>query len=341
MINLVDQIVQTNKAILPTTLSDRFDKRSGRILISGVQALVRLMLIQAERDAAAGLKTGGYVSGYRGSPLGTLDTAFAGAGKQAAERGIVVQPAVNEELGATAIAGTQQIDQTPRARVDGIFSLWYGKGPGVDRASDALRHGNFQGSSPHGGVVLAVGDDHVAKSSSIVCYSDDIVAALQIPLLYPANAAEVIQYGLHGFALFRHTGSWTALKIITEVADATHSAMVNEMALVPVFPPIDAPPIGLHNRWPETPLEQELRQQNFRLPAIRAYVRANQLDRAHLRLPTSRVGLLAAGKSWLDLREALRLLGLDEPRLLEFGIALYKPAMTWPLEPESLREFAD
>jgi indolepyruvate ferredoxin oxidoreductase len=252
-----------------------------------------------------------------------------------------VKPAVNEELAATAVAGSQQIAQTVGAKVDGVFALWYGKGPGLDRASDAIRHGNFQGSSPLGGVVLAVGDDHIAKSSSIICYSDDVLAGLQIPLLYPANAAEIIEFGLHAFALSRHTGSWTALKIITEVADATHSATVDEMSLSPILPPIDAPLMGLHNRWPESPLQQELRQQNFRLPAIRAYVRANDLDRVHLRRPSSRIGLVAAGKSWLDLREALRLLELDDLQLVEFGIALYKPAMTWPLEPEGLREFAD
>ena len=341
MINLVDQLVQTNKAILPTTLSDRFDKRSGRILISGVQALVRLMLIQAERDAAAGLKTGGYVSGYRGSPLGTLDTAFAGAGKQVAERGIVVQPAVNEELGATAIAGTQQIDQTPRARVDGIFSLWYGKGPGVDRASDALRHGNFQGSSPHGGVVLAVGDDHVAKSSSIVCYSDEVVAGLQVPLFYPSDPAEIIAYGLHGFALSRHTGSYAALKIITEVADSTRAIDTDELAVNPILPEIAVPAIGLHNRWPESPLEQESRQINYRLPAVAAYVRANGLDRVVLKQSGARIGLVAAGKSWLDLLEGFRLVGLDEDRMAALGIALYKPALIWPLEPLGLRGFAE
>lgn len=339
---IVDQSASANEALLPkTTLSDRFDKRSGRILITGVQALVRLMLVQAERDAAAGLKTGGYVSGYRGSPLGTLDTAFASAGKQIAERGIVVQPAVNEEMGATAVAGTQQIAQTSGARVDGIFSLWYGKGPGVDRASDALRHGNFQGSSPKGGVVLAVGDDHVAKSSSIVCYSDDVVAGLQVPLLYPSDPAEIVAYGLHGFALSRHTGSYAALKIITEVADSTRAVDTDELAVNPILPEIDVPAIGLHNRWPESPLDQEMRQINYRLPAVAAYVRANGLDRIVLKQPNARIGLIAAGKSWLDLLEGLRIAGLDEERMAALGIALYKPALVWPLETHGLRDFAD
>lgn len=341
MTNLIDPPVRTSGAISPTGLSDRFDQRSGRILISGVQALVRLMLIQAERDAAAGLKTGGFVSGYRGSPLGTLDTAFAGAGRRVAERGIVVKPAVNEELGATAVAGTQQIAQTSGARVDGVFALWYGKGPGIDRASDALRHGNFQGSSPHGGVVLAVGDDHVAKSSSIVCYSDEVVAGLQVPLLYPSDPAEIVAYGLHGFALSRHTGSYAALKIITEVADSTRAVNTDELAITPVLPDIETPAIGLHNRWPESPLEQEMRQIEYRLPAVAAYVRANGLDRVVLKEPGARIGLVSAGKSWLDLLEGLRLAGLDMDRMAALGIALYKPALVWPLEPQGLQAFAE
>ncbi|WP_334185503.1 indolepyruvate ferredoxin oxidoreductase family protein [Novosphingobium sp.] len=321
-------------------LADRFEKRSGQILISGVQALVRLMILQAERDAANGLKTGGYVSGYRGSPLGTLDTAFAGAREQVARHHLVVQPAVNEELGATAVAGTQQIAQTSTARVDGIFALWYGKGPGLDRASDALRHGNYQGASPHGGVVLAVGDDHLAKSSSIICYSDEVVAGLQVPLFYPADVAEIVSYGLHGFAMSRHTGSYAALKIITEVADSTRAVDTEELAIKPVLPDIAIPSIGLHNRWPEMPLEQETRQIDFRLPAVAAYVRANKLDRIVLKGTGARFGLMAAGKSWLDLLEGLRLIGLDEARMASLGIALYKPALIWPLEPEGLKEFA-
>jgi indolepyruvate ferredoxin oxidoreductase len=299
------------------------------------------MLVQADRDAADGLKTGGFVSGYRGSPLGTLDTAFASARPLTQERGIVVQPSVNEELAATAVAGTQQIAQTSLAKVDGVFALWYGKGPGLDRASDAVRHGNYQGASPRGGVVLAIGDDHVAKSSSIICYSDEVVAGLQVPLFYPADAGEIVAYGLHGFAVSRHTGSWTALKIITEVADATRTVVAGDaLDQRPVLPAISLPSMGLHNRWPETPQDQETRQINHRLPAVVDYVRANKLDRIHIKEANARFGLIAAGKSWLDLLEALRLLGLDDPRLIALGIALYKPAMIWPLEPTGLCEFA-
>jgi indolepyruvate ferredoxin oxidoreductase len=322
-------------------LRDKFRKRSGRILLTGVQALVRLMLVQADRDKAAGLKTGGFVSGYRGSPLGTLDSAFATVKDLTGARGIVVMPAINEEMAATAVAGTQQISRTPTATVAGVFSLWYGKGPGLERAADAIRHGNVLGSSPHGGVLLAVGDDHVAKSSSIICNSDETVVSLQLPLFYPADAADLIHFGLHGFNLSRHTGSWAAIKIVPEIADATHSILADEMLLTPALPEIEVPQIGLHNSWPSMPLEQEVRLKDFRLPAVAAYVRANGLDRTMCKQPTSRVGIIAAGKSWLDMREALSSLGLDHRRLLTLGIALYKPGLIWPLEPQSLREFAE
>lgn len=323
------------------SLADRYLKRDGRILISGVQSLVRLMLLQSERDRVAGLNTKGFVSGYRGSPLGTLDSAFAAAGTLPGEFGLVVKPAVNEELAATAVAGTQQVEHSPGARVQGVFALWYGKGPGLDRAADAIRHGNFQGSSRFGGVVVAVGDDHLAKSSSIVCYSDETVASLQLPLLYPADPEEIVRFGLHSFEASRLTGSWMALKIITEVADSTRSVLANELDFTFVHPSIKAPAIGLHNRWPEMPLEQETRQQDYRLPAVHAYVRANNLDRVILKRPDARIGFIASGKSWMDLLEALRLLGLDEPRLARLGVALYKPALIWPLEPQGIAKFAE
>ena len=223
--------------------------------------------------------------------------------------------------------------------MQGVFALWYGKGPGLDRASDAVRHGNIQGASPHGGVVLAVGDDHVAKSSSITCYSDEVLAGLQIPLFYPADAAEIVEYGLHAFALSRHTGSWAALKIITEVADATRTVAATPPA-APTLPDLAVPAIGLHNRWPDSPQDQEIRHVEHRLPAALAYVRANRLDRIAFKPEGARIGLIAAGKSWLDLLEGLRLLGLDEARLQALGIALYKPAVIWPLEPQTLSDFA-
>ena len=322
-------------------LNDRFTKRDGPILISGVQALVRLMMLQGERDRTAGLTTGGFVSGYRGSPLGTLDTAFQRAHSLFADLDVKVMPAVNEEMAATAIAGTQQIEQSPGARVQGVYSLWYGKGPGFDRASDAIRHGNYQGSSRFGGVVVAVGDDHVAKSSSITCYSDETVASVQVPLLYPADPREIVEYGLHGFACSRHTGSWMALKILTEVADSTRSVDTSELNADIVLPVIESPPSGLHNRWPISPQDQEVLQQDYRLPAVLDYVRANRLDHSYFRDENSRIGIVAPGKTWLDVQEALRLLNLSESGLRRLGVALYKPALVWPLEPEGIRDFAN
>ncbi len=325
---------------MTVSLSDRYTKRSGTILISGVQALVRLMILQWEKDQSSGLNTGGFVSGYRGSPLGVLDSAFASASDHFQDLNIKVMPAVNEEMAATAIAGTQQIDQTPSPNVQGVFSLWYGKGPGFDRASDAIRHGNYQGSSPQGGVVVAVGDDHLAKSSSIVCYSDETIASVQLPLFSPADAHEVVLYGLHGFAASRHTGSWVGLKIFTEVADSTRVVPADESAESIILPEVESPPGGLYNRWPIMPLEQEAIQQNFRLPAIQEYVRANNLDKKFFKTGDSRMGIVAAGKTWLDVQEAMRLLGLSNHQLSELGLALYKPAMTWPLEPSGIRAFS-
>jgi len=322
-------------------LHERYRAETPKVLINGVQALVRLMLLQAEADKATDISSGGFVSGYRGSPLGGLDSAFASVQTMLDKRGIVLRPAVNEDLAATAIAGSQQVERTPGAGVSGVFSLWYGKGPGLDRASDAIRHGVQQGTSPHGGVILAVGDDHLAKSSSIVCYSDEAVAGLQVPLLYPADAREIIEFGLHSFAMSRHTGSWTALKMITEVADATRTVDGLELPFSPILPPHEYPDVDLHNRWPEMPLEQELRHVKHRLPAVAAYVYANKLDRIVLKPSGARVGLVAAGKAWLDLMEGLRLLDLDEQKLAASGVALYKPAMIWPLEARGLTEFAE
>lgn len=321
------------------TLADRYTVRHGQVVITGVQALVRLMLVQAERDKAAGMNTAGFVSGYRGSPLGTLDTAFASARDAVAQANILVKPAINEEMAATAIAGSQQIEASPGARVDGVFALWYGKGPGFDRAADAIRHGNMQGTSPKGGVVLAVGDDHLAKSSSIVCYSDEAVIGVQVPLFYPADAGEIVTLGLHAFAMSRLTGAWAALKILTDVADATRSVPTDEVDMPIVLPEIAAPPVGLHFRWPILPLDQEMRHNDYRIPAIHAYVRANRLDRS-IKPIGARIGLVSPGKSWLDLQEALGLLGLDEAALERHGIALYKPAVIWPLEPDGIRAFA-
>jgi indolepyruvate ferredoxin oxidoreductase len=320
-------------------LHDRFTERSGEVVITGVQSLVRLMLLQAERDREAGHKTAGFVSGYRGSPLGTVDMAFAAAAPLPEEAGIVVRPAVNEELAATMIAGTQQLDYSPGKRFDGVFSLWYGKGPGLDRAADAVRHGNAQGAASLGGVVIAVGDDHAAKSSSLACYSDDTVVSLRLPLFSPSTPREVTLFGLHAFAASRFSGSWVALKIINEVADSTHTIPADELSQTFAVPDQN-PGANVHFKWPVFQLEQEAVQLNHRMPAVHAYARVNRLDRIVGKREGATIGLVAAGKTWLDLLEALRLLGLDEDSLAARGILLYKPALIWPLEPERLAEFS-
>ena len=312
----------------------------GRGLITGVQALVRLTLVQAERDRRIGLNTAGFVSGYRGSPLGTLDSTFAKVKDRLAEGRIVVQPAVNEEMAATAIGGTQHIAMSDGATVDGVFGLWYGKGPGVDRAADALRHANYAGASRLGGVIVAVGDDHQGKSSSLVVNSDGVCAALHLPILYPSDPGEVINLGIHGFAASRLSGSWLAMKILPEIADGAQTVSFDEADLVTVLPEIDQPQDGLHIRWPDTLLEQEFRQHRFRLRAVQRYVRANRLDRRLLGKDDARIGIVSAGKSWRDLREALRMLGVDEGTAEREGIACYKLGMIWPVEPEGLAEFA-
>ncbi len=325
----------------PDYLRSKYLERSGGVLITGVQALVRLTLVQADRDRAAGINTGGFVSGYRGSPLGTLDSAFATVPDLLEARRIVVRPAVNEEMAATAIGGTQHIAMTDGAEVQGIFSLWYGKGPGVDRASDALRHANYAGTSRFGGVVMAVGDDHQGKSSSLVVNSNGICAALNIPLLFPSDPGEVVRFGLHGFAASRLTGSWLALKIVPDVADSTQTIDLDaEAAATPIEPEIEQPADGLNIRWPDTLAEMEFRQHRYRLAAVQRYVRANRLDRIEFKQPGARIGVMAAGKAWSDVGEALTLLGLDEDRMQDLGVALYKPALIWPVEPEGLTDFA-
>ena len=329
------------KSTPSSVLREKYVKRDGAVLISGVQALVRLTLLQAERDRRAGLNTGGFISGYRGSPLGTLDTAFRTIPDLLAERRIILRPAVNEEMAATAIGGTQHIGLTDAATVDGVFALWYGKGPGVDRASDALRHANYAGASRYGGVVVAVGDDHQGKSSSLVVNSNGICASLNLPLFFPSDPSEVLAFGLHAYAASRLTGSWIALKIVPEVADGTQTIDADDENISVVNPEVTQPQDGLNIRWPDTLLEQEHRQHRYRLAAVQQYVRVNGLDRCMLKGDRTRIGLISSGKSWRDVKEALQLLGIDDQKAESLGLAYYQLAMIWPIEPESLRAFAD
>jgi indolepyruvate ferredoxin oxidoreductase len=322
-------------------LSERYERSSGRVLLTGTQALVRLLLEQSARDAARGLRTAGFVSGYRGSPLGGLDRELWGARERLAAADVRFEPGVNEDLAATAIWGTQQMPLLPRPRRDGIYALWYGKGPGVDRSGDPLKHGNRMGASRHGGVLVAFGDDHPGKSSTVSHQSEPVLAAHQLPVLYPATLQEYLDFGLHGWALSRCSGLWVGFKCINETVEATATVEIDP-ARVRIVEATDIvrPPEGLNGRMAFDPLGDEMRLVRYRIPAALAYVRANALDRVALGSHVRRLGIVAAGKSYLDVLEALSLLGLDARRAGDLGISLYKPALIWPLEPEGLRRFA-
>ncbi|MBS0611729.1 MAG: indolepyruvate ferredoxin oxidoreductase family protein [Proteobacteria bacterium] len=320
-------------------LDDKYTKQSGRVLLNGTQALVRLPLMQRARDAAAGLNTAGFISGYRGSPLGGYDQQLTQERARLAAAGIRFEPGVNEDLAATAIWGSQQVGLLPGARVDGVFAIWYGKGPGVDRAGDPIKHGNRMGSSRHGGVLLAFGDDHAGKSSTIAHQSELAVAANGLPVLYPATVQEYLQLGLHGFALSRFSGTWVGFKCVNETVESTATVDLDGWPEISL-PEAQLPEGGVHARHAFDPLGDDSRLHNHKLPLVQRYVRHNRLDGIVHAGGAGGLGIVAAGKSYLDVEEALHLLELDEARLARIGIGVYKPALIWPLEPEGLTEFA-
>ncbi len=314
----------------------------GRSYLSGIQALVHLPMLQRRRDAAAGLDTAGFVSGYRGSPLGNLDQSLWQARAALAEHRITFQPGVNEELAATAVWGTQQVGLFSGARHDGVFALWYGKGPGADRSIDVFKHANAAGSSRHGGVLAVVGDDHGAKSSSLPHQSDHVFSAAMIPVLYPAGVQEIIEFGLHGWAMSRFSGCWVGLKALADTVE-TSAAVALDAGGVQTRMPEDfaLPPGGLSIRWPDQPLAQELRLQRYKVYAAMAYARRNRLDCVVIDSPRARFGIVTSGKSYLDVRQALDGLGIDAAVAAEIGLRLYKVGMVWPLDADGVRHFAE
>lgn len=322
-------------------LDDKFTQDKGAIFLNGTQALVRLLLVQRRRDLALGLNTAGFVSGYRGSPLGGLDMALWRAGRYLKSHQIRFQPGLNEDLGATAVWGTQQLHLFPGAQVDGVFSMWYAKGPGVDRSGDALKHANAAGTSRLGGVLALAGDDHACKSSSLPHQSDFGFIDAGIPMLFPANLQEVLDWGLYGWALSRYAGVWCGLKLISDTVD-TSASVYTDPNRIRILTPDDfeMPSGGLNIRWPDPPLEQEKRLHLYKLPAVGAFVRAHQLDQVIWKGKKPRIGFVAAGKAYNDLRQAFADMGIDEGQAEKLGIALYKPALVWPLEKESLLAFA-
>ncbi|MCZ8110405.1 MAG: indolepyruvate ferredoxin oxidoreductase family protein [Betaproteobacteria bacterium] len=330
------------KALEAATLDDKYSLASGRAFMSGVQALVRLPMLQRQRDVLAGLNTAGFVSGYRGSPLGGYDQALVAAKKHLAQHHVVFQPGVNEELGATAVWGTQQLDLYPQTKkYDGVFGIWYGKGPGVDRCSDVFKHANMAGTSRHGGVIAIAGDDHVAKSSTAAHQSDHIFKACGLPVFFPSGVQDILDMGLHAFAMSRFSGLWSGMKTIQEVVESSASVVVDPGRVNIVLPEDFAmPPGGLHIRWPDAPLEQEARLMDYKWYAALAYVRANRLNHDVIRTPQDRFGIIASGKAYNDTRQALADLGLDDATCRALGIRLHKVNVVWPLEATITRDFA-
>ncbi|MFQ5954783.1 MAG: indolepyruvate ferredoxin oxidoreductase family protein, partial [Kiloniellales bacterium] len=328
-------------SLAAVSLDDKYALESGRVYLNGVQALVRLPMMQRQRDLRAGLNTACFVSGYRGSPLGGLDQAFWGAKRFVEKNHIHFRPGVNEDLGATAVWGSQQVGLFPGAKYDGVFALWYGKGPGVDRCGDVFRHANLAGSARHGGVLVLAGDDHIAKSSTTANQTEYTFLDAMIPVLNPAGVQEFLDLGIHGWALSRYAGCWVAFKTLAETVDSSASVFVDPHRVEIVEPDdFEMPEGGLNIRWPDPPLDQEVRLHRHKVYAALAFARANRLDRVVIEAPRPRLGIITCGKSYLDVRQALDDLGIDEAHAAEIGIRLYKVGMTWPLEPEGVRAFA-
>ncbi len=333
----------TTKADLArATLDDKYTVERGRVFLTGTQALIRLLMLQRLRDQKAGLNTAGFVSGYRGSPLGGLDQALARARNHLEQHHIKFQPGVNEDLAAASIWGSQQVTMFPKAKYDGVFGMWYGKGPGVDRCGDVFKHANAAGTSKHGGVLVLAGDDHAAKSSTLPHQSEHIFKACLIPVLNPSNVQDYLDLGLHGYAMSRYSGLWIAFKCVTDVVESGSSVEVDPSRVVTRIPADFAlPGGGLNIRWPDGILEQEARILDYKVYAALAYARANGLDKIIWDSPKARLGIVTTGKSFGDVMQALADLGIDRETANHTGLRVYKVAMSWPLEPQGARRFAE
>ena len=323
------------------SLSDRYDLEKSPVLLNGTQALVRLVLTQAARDRAAGLNTAGYVTGYRGSPLGAVDLRMAQAQSELQAANVRFQSGLNEDLAATALWGTQQAELRGEGRYDGVFGLWYGKGPGVDRTGDVMRHANMAGSSAHGGVLMAMGDDHTGESSTTLHQSDWAMVDAYIPVVSPAGVQEMIDLGLYGWALSRFAGVWVGLKTMKDTVEATAVIDGSPDRLQFISPDFALPDDGLNIRLVDTPVAQEARMIDYKRFAAEAFARVNKIDRRVWGKPGAKIGLVAAGKNWLDLTHALSLLGIDEAEADRLGITTYKVAQAWPLDMDSFHEWAE
>ncbi len=324
-----------------TNLDTKYTLASGRVYLTGTQALARLPMMQRERDLAAGLNTAGFISGYRGSPLGGLDLTLWKARQHLEAHHIKFQPGVNEDLAATALWGTQQVNLFPGAKYDGVFGMWYGKGPGVDRCGDVFRHANAAGTSKHGGVLAVAGDDHAARSSTVAHQTEHLFKAVMMPVLAPSGVQDYLDLGLHGWAMSRYSGCWVAFKAVADTIESSASVYIDPQRVEIALPDTALPPGGLNIRWPDDRLVQEERLLHHKLYAALAYARVNQLNRIVIDSPNPRLGIITCGKSYLDVRQAFDDLGIDDRLAAEIGIRLYKVGMVWPLESEGVRRFAE
>jgi indolepyruvate ferredoxin oxidoreductase len=322
------------------SLDDKYTALSGRVYLTGIQALVRLPISQHLRDVAAGLNTAGYVSGYRGSPLSGYDSELLKARKILEPQNIFFDPGLNEELGATAVWGSQQAGIFGKPKFDGVHSIWYGKNPGLDRSGDALKHGNFNGSAKHGGVLCVVGDDHAAKSATMPNQGEFAFMSFLMPVLYPSNVQEVIDFGLYGWAMSRFSGCWLGFKVLPQLMDASASVSIDPDRVNIIIPDFAFPPDGVNIRWPDDRFSPEARLLDFKLPAAQAFARANKVDRVAFG-EGKRFGIVTAGKSFHDVQQALEELGIDERRANQLGISVLKLGLTWPIDPVGAKEFCD
>ena len=328
-------------ALLQVELDDKYQKNDGRIYLTGIQALVRLPMMQRRADQAAGHNTAGYISGYRGSPLGNLDQQMAIAKRHLDAHHVVAQPGVNEDMAATALWGTQQINLFGDGAYDGVFGMWYGKGPGVDRTGDVFRHANLAGTAPLGGVLVLMGDDHTCESSTTAHQSEFGLVDAMIPILNPAGVGEILQFGLLGFALSRFSGCWVGVKCVHDTVNT--AASIDLARIIPDITLPDRsilPPDSLNIRWPDTPLAQEARLHLLKHDAVKAFVLANQLDRLIYPTPKARLGVISTGKSYLDLMQALDDLGIDEAAAKKLGLRVLKLGLTYPIASQTITSFA-
>ena len=329
----------------PISLQDKWEKKTGRVYLTGSQALARLPMLQADLDKKNNLNTAGFISGYRGSPLGGFDKTLWQIRDHLKQSNIIFQPGVNEDLGATAVWGSQQVNVFDGAKYDGVFGMWYGKGPGVDRTGDVFKHASAFGTTPHGGVLAVAGDDHACKSSTLPHQSDFAFMDAMMPVLYPSGIQDMLDLGLYGWAMSRYCGGWVGFKTLAEVMDSSVSAELDPDRIDIKLPTdFDVPEDGLNARWPDKPMEQEVRLHKYKMRAAEAFARVNQLDKTIIGVDgdhsIANIGIVTAGKSYLDTLQALEDLGISHELAESLGIKLYKIAMPWPLEPVGIKRFA-